>query len=169
MRAPFRLALCCVLVGAPSSGCGWWNSPERQIRRALDEIAERLTHDKPLTTLAAAAAAAGLQQSLSPDIVVEADTPVLALTGRDAVVGAANRLIASTPALRVRFVDVKVALRSAEAGDRADVTCNVTAATEDRAGQESRDARELNLIMRRMNGRWVIERMKAVSVLEPVS
>jgi hypothetical protein len=165
-----RVVFAWVLVTVAASGCEWWDSPERRIRRVLEGIADRLSHEAPLTGLAAAAAAAGLQEYLSPDVVIETDAPVLRLTGRDAAVGAAARLVISTPFLRVQFVDVQVTFGGAgQDRDRAEVACNVTVATQDRAGQHTADARELNLSMRQVEDRWVVERVKAVNVLEPVS
>jgi hypothetical protein len=167
-----RTAAVVVCFAAAALGaCGWWNSPEREIRRVLDGIAERLSHDAPLTALAAAAAVAGLQEYLSEDVVIDAGAPVPPLVGRESALGAAARLLGGTPALLVQFVDVQVALagESASGQGRAEVTCNVTADVTDRAGQTARDARELTMTMRRMDGRWVVERVKASTVLEPVS
>jgi len=67
-------------------------------------------------------------------------------------------------------VDVQVTFAgTSDPPERADVACNVTAAVGDRAGQQTRDARELNLAVRQIEGRWVVERVKALNVLEPVS
>jgi hypothetical protein len=167
-----RFVLVCLI--AASSGCGWWNTPERQIRRVLDEIAERLSHDAPVDRLAAAAAAAGLQVYLAPDVVIDPGRPFERVTGRDVAGMAAARLIGSTPSLRVEFVDVHIDLRAPSGGEaadgqnRADVSCSVTTVIEDGAAHTSRDARELRLVMRVMDGRWMIEQVKAVSALEPV-
>jgi hypothetical protein len=157
-----RFVLLCMI--AASSACGWWNDPERQIRRVLDEIAERLSHDAPMDRLAAAAAAAGLQAYLAPDVVIDPGRPFEPVTGRDAVGIAAARLIGGTRVLRVEFVDVHIDLH----GPSADVSCSATAVIEDGAAHASRDARELRLVMRVIDGRWMIEQVKAVSALEPV-
>ena len=170
MSAPVRAVVVCILVSGATPGCGWWDSPERRIRRVLDAIADRLSHDAPVGELAAAAAAAGLQDYLSPDVVVAAGAPFAPLAGRDVAIAAAARLIGSTPSLRVQFVDVRVTFAgTSDPRERADVACNVNAAVGDRAGQQTRDARELNLAVRQTEGRWVVERVKALNVLEPIS
>ena len=149
---------------AASSACGWWNDPERQIRRVLDEIAERLSHDGPVDRLAAAAAVAGLHAYLAPDVVIDPGRHFEPVTGREAAGVAAARLIGSTRALRVEFVDVHIDLH----GPSADVSCSASTVIEDGAAHASRDARELRLVMRLTDGQWVIEQVKAVSALEPV-
>lgn len=168
---PRRFVLLCVV--AASSGCAWWNNPERQILRVLEGIAEQVSHDAPVDRLAAAAAAAGLQEYLAPDVVIDPGRSFERLAGRDVVIMAAVRLIGSTPALRVEFVDVHTDFHTsagtAAAGqDRAEVSCSVTTVVEDGAAHASRDARELKLIMRLLDGRWMIERVEVLSALEPV-
>jgi hypothetical protein len=165
VSASHRAVFLCMLAAGAASACSWWDSPERQIHRVLDAIAARLSHDAPVAELAAAAAATGLQEHLSADVAVEAGAPFPVLAGRDAAIAAAARLIAGTRSLRVEFVDVRATITGAS----ADVVCNVTTAVRDRAGQETQDARELNVGMRQMEGRWVVERVKALNVLEPVS
>jgi ketosteroid isomerase-like protein len=162
-----RAIVAAALVLAAIGGWRWWNAPERQVERLLDGIAEGLSHDRPVTGVATIAAAARLQQYFSPAVVVEVGQPFSQLSGRDAVVSAAARLIAATPALRVEFVDVEIEL--AAGGDTATVRCGVTATLDDRAGQQTVDARELTLALREAGGRWVVERVASVNILEPVT
>jgi SnoaL-like domain len=168
------IGLILVLAAGVFFARGWWDGPESQIDRVLDGIARRLAHDKPISGLGAASAAAGLQEYFAPDVVVELGPPFGPLTGRDAVVAAAARVISGTPGLDVDFVDRTIVLQPSVGGtattqkDWAEVTCNVTSVTQDRAGQQTRDAREVNLTMHIVEGRWVVARAKALSVLEPV-
>ena len=155
-----------VLVGS-LLGYRWWTSPERQIRRVLAGVAEALSHEAPASALGAVAAVSSLQQYFSQDVTVESTRPAAVLNGRDAVLATAARLRSFTPAMRVEFVDLQIAL----AGDSqsADVTCTAMATLQDRAGQESVDAREVIITMRIEDGRWVITRGRAIEVLEPLT
>lgn len=155
-----------VLAAAAAAVIGWrwWSSPERLVHRTLDAIEDRLTHDAPVTGLAAVAAAAGLQDSFTIDAVAEPGPPFTPIAGRDALVGAAARLIGATPALHVEFVDRKMSLEAST----AQVACNVVAVVRDRAGQETRDARELRMTLVVREGRWQIERVNVAEILEPV-
>jgi hypothetical protein len=162
-----RIASVIVGIATAAGAYVWWNSPERQIRRVLANVADVMSHDAPVRGLAAAAAAAGLQDSLAADVVIEAGRPFGALRGRDAVVSAAARIFIVTPSMRLEFVDTKVAV--AADGRSATIDCSAVATITDRAGQESVDAREVMMTMNRVNGTWVISSAKALDVLEPVS
>lgn len=167
MRPVARIAVPLVLVVASAGAYLWWNSPERQIQRTLNGLADALSHDPPATSLSAISAASAIREYFAADVVIEAGAPFSALRGRDAVLGAAARLHAAVPALLVEFVDVRIALGP----DRTDATvdCTATATISNRGGQQTVDARELILTMTRVDGRWVIESAKLVEVLEPIS
>lgn len=165
MSAAARAAIVIVLVAAAGAGYWWWNRPERQIQRLLDGLAEALSHDQPGEGLGAIAAVAGLQPYFAPDVVVQYGSPA-PMTGRESVLAAAARVRAAVPALRVRFVDVRIDV--APGASRATVDCTVSASLTDRAGQERVDAREVKLEVARREGRWVVERAETVTVLEPV-
>lgn len=167
MNAFARGVLVVVIVAAGVAAYRWWNSPEHQIRRALDGISSRLSHDEPVTGLAAVAAAAGLQEHFSREVVIEPGRPFQPLAGRDAVVAAAARLVTATPAARVEFVDLRITIGAD--GGAARVGGSVVATFHDRAGQRTVDTRELTMTLRRIEGRWVVERAAAVDVLEPVT
>lgn len=167
MSRGIRIVALLIVVGLVAGVWRWWNSPERQIQRALDGIAAALSHDEPATGLAAVSSAANLQEYLSEDAVIDGGSRTGAVSGRTAVVSAAARAIAAAPALRVEFVDVRIALDPG--GQSATVDCTVSAAVQDRAGQETVDAREVMLTMNRVEGRWVVSRATVVQVLEPIS
>ena len=166
MTAPARFALAIVLLGGAVGGYWWWNSPERQIRRTLDELARRASHDAPAQGLTAIAAVAGLREYLAEDVSLAPGEPYSPLNGRDTVLAAAARVRSVTPSLRMAFEDVRIAL---EPGGTATVHCTVTAALRDRAGQERIDARELTMTLQRSGGRWVLTHAASVNVLEPVT
>lgn len=167
MNRVASIASLIVVVATAVGAYVWWNSPERQIRRVLADVADAMSHDAPVRGLAAAAAAAELQDSLAADVVVETGRPFGALKGRDAVVSAATRILMVTPSMRLEFVDTKVAV--AADGRSATVDCSAVATMTDRTGQQSVDAHEVMMTMNRVNGAWVISSAKALDVLEPVS
>ncbi|MGH9350345.1 MAG: nuclear transport factor 2 family protein [Vicinamibacterales bacterium] len=167
VTAPARGVLVVVVVAAGVLAYRWWNSPERQIRRTLAAISSRLSHDEPVTGLAAAVAAAGLQELVAREVVIEPGRPFPPLTGRDAVVAAAARLVTATPAARVEVVDLRITIGAD--GDTARVAGSVVATFHDRAGQRAVEAREVVMTLRRVGGRWVVERAAAVNVVEPVT
>ncbi len=157
----------CLLAGTTATACHWWNSPERQIRRALAEIAAGFSHDQVASPLGAVSAVADMQPLLAEDIVLEPGGRFDPIRGRASVLAAAARLRTALPALRVEFADVVVSL--APDGTTASVDGTVSAVVTDRAGQETTDAREFAAQMRLVNGRWVVAHVRAIDVLEPVS
>ena len=166
MRAARWVVVLAALVAA-FVGYRWWNSPDRQIRRVLDDIATRLSHDQPVTGLAAVGALAGLQDDFALDVVIEPGPPAMPLEGRDMLLAAAARLVSATPSLRLDFADAQIAVGAD--GTSARVACSVTAQLRDTAGRETVDVREMMIEMRIENGRWVVQRATAVNAIEPVS
>ncbi len=167
MSSVARLVLGAVVVGAAAAGYFWWYSPERQIRRVLASVEEGFTHGEPTTALGAVSAPSALQPYFSADVAIETGRPLGVVQGRDAVMAAATRLRSSTPAFRLEFVDVQIDLASDNLS--ASINCTAMATLQDRAGQESVDAREAIITMHVQDGRWVITRARAVEVLEPLT
>jgi hypothetical protein len=162
-----RVGLVALVAAALVVGYQWWHSPERQIRRVLDAVAERLSHDAPATGLAAVSAASGLNAYFSADVTIEPGRPFGTLRGRDTVLAAAAGALSATPFLRIEFEDVSINLG---ADDRsATVDCTALATLQDRAGQESVDAREVIITMQLVDGRWVITHAQSIEVLEPLT
>ena len=164
---PARIGAALVTVALLWGAWTWWNSPERQIRRALDALADGLSHDAPASPLAAAAAAAELQEHLAEDVVVAAGGRVEEIRGRPAVLAAVVRVRSAVPAMRLELVDLSVTLDPQNASAAVEATVSVVMT--DRAGQERSDAREVVVLMQPVDGRWVVRRVRTVGVLEPVS
>jgi SnoaL-like domain len=162
-----RAGLLLVVVAAAVAAYQWWYSAERQIRRVLVSVEEGFTHAAPTSGLGAVSAAAALQPYFSENVVIDPGRPFGAVQGREAVLAAAARLRSSTPAFRVEFVDVQIGL--APDNLSASIDCTAMATLQDRAGQESVDAREVIITMHVQDGRWVITHARAVEVLEPVT
>lgn len=167
MKSARGLVVGAVLIAAAAGGWIWWNSPERQVRRMLAEVAESLSYETPQTPLAAAAGAARLQPLLAEEVVVDAGRPFAPLNGRESVLGAAVRVRAAVSAMRVEFVDVEITL--ADGGAAATVNSTVTATLTDPAGQQTTDAREVIMDLAAVDGRWTIRRIQAVRVVEPIT
>lgn len=162
-----RLAAVVAVIGASIVAYLWWNGPERQIRRVLAHVSAAITHDKPQQGLSAVSVAAGLQEHFAVDVVVDPGRPFSPVTGRDAVMAAAARIVTTVPALEVEFVDTQIDIGGD--GRSAEVTCTAVARLRDASGKESVDAREMVIVMNVVDGRWVIATARAVDVLEPVT
>jgi hypothetical protein len=162
-----RSGLAILLLVASVGGYLWWSSPERQIRRVLGGVAELLSHDAPATPLDAISTVSALQPYFAPAVTIEPGEPFEPVNGRDAVMAAVAQLRSRTAASRIEFLDLQIRV----AGDNrsASVDCTAMATLQDRAGQESIDAREVMVTMNVVNGRWVITWVRAVDVLEPVT
>lgn len=167
MTAVRAIAILFLLLGVFGGVYWWWSRPERQIHRVLDALADALSHDMPREGLGAVAAVAGLPQYFAADVVLDPGRPFPVLTGRDAVVAAAARVRGALPVLRLELADRRIEMGADAA--QAVVSVAVSARMTDRAGQQSMDAREVKLIMKRIDGRWVIARAEAVAALEPVT
>ena len=99
------------------------------------------------------------------DVDVELGEGSAPIRGRDTVIGMAERLQPRTAAFRLEFEDVSVAM--APGGETADV--HLTAEFIRRSittGDESLDAREFTIGMRRVGGEWQIARVTAVDTLK---
>ena len=99
------------------------------------------------------------------DVDVDLGQGAAPIRGRDTVVGMAERLQPRTAAFRLQFEDVSVAM--APGGEAADV--HLTAAFIKRsigADDQSLDAREFTIGMRRVGADWQIARVRAINTLE---
>jgi hypothetical protein len=167
VKNALRFGLVALLLVGSAVSYRWWTSPERQIRRVLAGVAEGLSHDAPASGLGAVAAVAALQEYFSTDVSIESARPTAVINGRDAVLATAARLRSTLPSMRVEFVDLQITLGADN--ESADVDCTAMATLQDRAGQQSVDAREVIIAMRIADGRWVITRARAIEVLEPLT
>ena len=152
-RPPARIALLVLLVAvAAAAGYRWWASPERQVRRILDDTAAALTHAAPDSGLEALTAAAALQPHLAPDITVTPGGDAVPIQGRQEVVAAAARYRAATPMLRVRFYDPVITL----GGEQGQVRATVEVTQRDAAGQDVVAVHAVAASVTRARDRWVV-------------
>ncbi len=160
-----RAAMAVGLLVATFAGYRWWNGDERQIRRQLAAVAAVVSHDSPALGVAALAEVAGLATYLAPDVTIDPGPPGAPLRGAQDVVSSAGRLRAAVPVFQLAFVDVQVA---PAAGDTATVRATARISMQGRDGAGSTDARELEITMRWLDGRWVVAAARAVPTLQPV-
>lgn len=111
------------------------------------------------------ARAARLGSFFAEDVEVDLGPGTAPIRGRATIVGMAERLQPRTAAFRLALADVTVAMT--QGGDSADV--HLTAEFIRRSittGDESFDAREFTLGMRRVGDDWQIARVTAVETLK---
>jgi autotransporter translocation and assembly factor TamB len=109
--------------------------------------------------------AAQLAAFFAEDVHVALGQGAVPIVGRDTVIGMAVRLQPRTAAFRLKFEDVSVEM--APTGETADV--HLTAEFIRRSistGEESLDAREFSIGMRRVGSEWKIARVTAVTTLK---
>lgn len=168
-EAPPSVARVVVVVIGLATAFGvyrWWNGPERQIRRVLDQLAETVSHETPVTGLQAVTRATRLRELTAPNVVATPGRPFGPIEGRDALMAAAARLISATAGLDVEFVDVNIAVGPARDTATVDLTAKTT--VRDR-GQETVDAREVMIEFAYLEGRWVMIRAHSIEALERIS
>jgi hypothetical protein len=169
MRSAFRLIV--LVAGVAAIGWyGWqWMFPddEAAIRAVLRRIEEGVSAAGGAGTgnMDRLARAASLRHELAPDITVDAGPPFQRLTGREAIIGAAASVSGSTRDLQVRFDDVEITLDPS--GERAEVTLTAEARTSDSA-DGGFDSRELEVIFRRLDDRWVVANVTLIRALKPM-
>jgi hypothetical protein len=169
MRGPIRIVVLVAVVAA-AAWYGWrWAFPddEAAIRAVLSRIEEGVSAGEGAGNgnMDRLARAASLRHELAPDITVDAGPPFQRLAGRDAIIGAAASVSGSRRDLQVRFEDVDITVEPS--GERAEVTLSATARSSD-AADAGLDTRELEVIFRRLEGRWVVANVKLIRALDPM-
>jgi hypothetical protein len=164
---PLRVAA--VTAVAVSLGAAAWyivrpadeGAAIRQRLQAFSDDVNRSTTDN----LEPEARAAHFGSYFTDDIEVDFGRGSAPIRGRPTIVGIAARLQPRTAAFRLKFEDMSVAM--APSGEAADV--HLTAEFIRRSvttGEESLDAREFTIGMRRVEGEWKIAGVTAVETLK---
>jgi hypothetical protein len=156
-----------VLAGAALLAVLAWlflpEGDERAIKRRLDMLVEEANASGG-EGLALVTRAARLRSYFTSDVVVDLGSGA-PIAGRETLVGMASRFQPATQGAVVGVEDVAVAKR--QGADVADVALTVTLTGVDaRTGEQSMDAREFALEMRRESGEWLISRATAVDTLK---
>jgi hypothetical protein len=161
-----RIAVVAVVVAALGA-VAWWFWPVDDayvIRKRLNTFADEI--NKTTTDgVGMVARAAQLTTYLTEDVEVDLGQGAVPIRGRATVVGIAERLQPRTSAFRLHFEDVTVSM---DAGGQT-ASVHLTAEFILRSipsGDESLDAREFALGMRRVGGEWQIATVTAIQVLK---
>jgi hypothetical protein len=166
MMTTRRVAVIAALV-AVLGAVAWWLWPVDEayvVRKRLNGFADEI--NKTTTDgIGMVARAAQLSMYLTEDVEVDLGQGAMPIRGRATLVGMAERLQPRTAAFRLRFEDVTV---SVDPGGQT-ATVHLTAEFIRRSfttGEESLDAREFSLSMRRVGGDWQIATVTAIQVLK---
>ena len=159
------IAVVVLLVLAAAGYVLWrgWQSDEREIRAALTALADQF-NASTTDGLGTVARAAQLGSYFSDDVIVDLGPGTAPIERRDTLIGMAARLQPRTSAFRVALDDVSVEM--ADGNQDADVTLTVSFIRRSiTTGEQSVDAREFALVMKKSVGRWRIARATAVDTL----
>jgi hypothetical protein len=155
-------AVAIVLIGLWSWRM-WWPSDPQRIRRQLLSFASDF-NETTTAGLGTVAHAAKIGSYFTNDIVVDLGKGTPPIQGRETLIGMAARLQPRTAAFTLELLDINVSMTSA---DSADVS--LTAAFRRRSlttGEESIDARELQVAVVKIGGEWRVSRVKTVDPFE---
>jgi len=161
MRRPtLVLAAIAVVILAWLSWRMLWPSDEQRIHRRLQAFAADFNAG---TTegLGTVTRAAKIGSYFTDDIVVDLGPGTPPIHGRDTLAGMAARLQPRTAAFTVELVDITPVVHD---DGTADVSLTTAFKRQSLAtGEESIDARELALKMKKVGGEWRVMRVTAVS------
>ena len=141
----------------------WSGGEEAAVRARPRSLAEQV-NAPPGEGLGAITQAAAIGSFFTDDVVIDLGRGTSPIQGRTMLIGMAARLHQRTAAFRLVLDDIGVELKDEDSA--ADVTLTasfIRRATA--AGQDSMDAREFALEMRRDDGEWRIARMAIVEAL----
>lgn len=162
-----RNAAVVVAVAALAVG-GWYllvpAGGSANVRTRLHALSHMI-NSSTVDGLGPEARSAQLGAFFTDDVDIDLGQGAAPIRGRDTLIGMAGRLQPRTAAFQLRFEDVTIAL--AADGETADV--HLTAEIIRRSittGDESLDAREFTLGMRRVGTDWQIARVTAVDTLK---
>ena len=163
-----RRTLAIVLTVVAIAGGAWFlfapADPAAPVRTRLDALAD-MVNKSTVDGLGPEARSAQLGMFFTEDVDVELGSGAAPIHGRATIMGMAARLQPRTAAFQIKFQDVSVTI--GDDGQAASV--HLTAEFIRRAiatGEESLDAREFMLGMRRVGTDWQIAKVTAISTLQ---
>ena len=142
-----------------------FQTEERRIGRQLDELAEAVSVEADETDLVRLATAARVGRFFTEDATIEVGDPYPPLSGRDAVLAAAARARTVLRPMTVELDDVEVAV--ADDGTARATTAATLSFRHPQSGQPTTDARDLELVLRKVEGVWLIASAKALQIFNP--
>jgi SnoaL-like protein len=162
-----RIAAIVLAVVGLAIGAWFLLSPDDEgaaVRTRLQALAD-MVNRSTVDGLGPEARGAQLGAFFTEDVDVDLGKSAAPIHGRDTVIGMADRLQPRTSAFQLKFEDVGVAM--VPGGETANV--HLTAEFIRRSittGEQTLDAREFTIGMRRVGGQWQIARVTAVDTLE---
>jgi hypothetical protein len=162
-----RVAAIVLTVAALALAAGyllWPADASADVRARLEAFAD-VVNTSTIDGLGPEAHASQFGPFFAENVEVDFGQGSAAIRGRDTVLGMAERLQPRTAAFRLVFEDVSVAM--APTGETADV--RLTAQFIRRSistGEQTLDAREFSIAMRRVGAEWQIARILAVDTLK---
>jgi hypothetical protein len=166
----FRLLIAAALIGLVVWGARvLFPSPQRVIRSRLLQLAKTASFEPKDGTFVRAYKAGQLSGFLTLDVVISADLRgygEIQLTGRDQVEEAQKAILASgqLSGLKVEFKDISVTLGADKLSAVANLTSKVTF-----EGQSEFLVNEFNFSLKKVNGKWLINRVEAVKTFSQSS
>jgi hypothetical protein len=158
-------ALAAVLAAAFLLGAAlFWPTRERQVKRAMKGVAAWISKDQDESALRMAQRASDAPRFFADPCKVSAEPYGVegSFTPQDLsryALGAWSRLAK----LEVRFYDVHALLPER---DRAEVTATVRISVRDEEGEPTEETHEVSCLLTRRDGRWLVEAVTLVQVLE---
>ena len=163
-----RRTLAIVLAVVALAGGAWFlfapSDPGAPVRARLDGLAD-MVNKSTVDGLGPEARSAQLGACFTEDVDVELGSGAAPIHGRATLMGMAARLQPRTAAFQIKFQDVSVTMDD----DGQTASVHLTAEFIRRAlatGDESLDAREFMLGMRRVGTDWQIAKVTAISTLQ---
>jgi hypothetical protein len=168
MKIFFRVVLLAALVAL---GAWLWAilfpSPEKVIRRRLDEVARRVSFTPNEGSLARLAGAQSLAGYFATNVEVNINTreeKQQSFVGRDQITQAAVAARSALGSLNVKFLDVDVTVAPNKQSATADLTVDA-----DVSGQPNAVVQEVKLSLKKTGGQWLITRVATVRVLSTLN
>ncbi len=165
MTTAHRLVGAVLAVGAAVWGYGLlFPSPEDEIRRQLDALAEAASVAPGATNLERLARAARLGRFVTEDVVIDLGGRLGAARGRQAVIGVAARAPVGADGVAFQFLDERIVL----AGDAVSATVTLTVrgtGVNLATGDEWVDAIALDMRWRDVDGAWLVAAVTAVELI----
>ncbi len=164
MKIVLRVVLLATLVVA--SFWLWtvvFPSPEKVIRRQLDEVAKRASFTADESTLARLANAESLGAYFSTNVTVNLDVPGRdghTIMGRDEITQVALASRSATSGLNIKFLDVTVTVAPNKHSATADLTVEARPSDD-----QDLIVQEMKFTLQKISGQWLITRVETIRTL----
>lgn len=164
MKIVFRLILLAALVAL---GCWLWTilfpSPEKIIRRQLDEIGKYASFTASESALARLGAARKLAGYFSTNAEVHLDTRETGqynLIGKEQILQSIVAAQSERGSMNVKFLDVEVIVAPDKKTATADLTVDANV-----SDQQNAIVQEVKINLQKINGQWLITRVQTIRTL----